>query len=69
MADQPPGSQIPDEQQTAQQSPIEREFRETEPGTPSPSDRYSIYGYSLSVVVAAVFILFIVLAVIALLVN
>jgi hypothetical protein len=58
-----------DEQQTASHSPIEQEYRERQPGLPSASDNFSRFGYSLGVVVAAVFILYMAFAAIVLVVS
>ena len=66
------GQRIPDpsdEQHAPGRSPVEEEIATNEPGTPTPRDGIMIFGYSLSIVLVAVFILFLIAVVIAVLVS
>ncbi|MEZ4572761.1 MAG: hypothetical protein R2849_21080 [Thermomicrobiales bacterium] len=68
MADQP-AYDPSDEQQAPEHSPIEEEFSGNEADTPAPRDSYTILGYSMSAVIAAVFVLFLILAAVAIFVT
>lgn len=69
MAEQQRAPDPTDEQQAPGRSPVEDEFAENEPGTPTPRDGIMIFGYSLSIVLVAVFILFLIAVVVALLMS
>jgi hypothetical protein len=68
MAEQQRDTEAQNETQAPQHSPVEEEFAGNEGDTPAPRDGVMIAGYSAGIVIAAVFILFLVAAVIALVV-
>ncbi|CAN5649757.1 hypothetical protein BH23CHL2_BH23CHL2_25760 [soil metagenome] len=69
MAEERSTSDHASEQQTPGHSPVEEEFADNRADTPAPRDGITILGYSLGVILVAVFVLFLIAVAIAILVS